>query len=153
MGCRLGAMQLPLAGSSCAVALALLAHTSVATIAGVFVLSEDDRFHADVSSAGAQRGLHVALAHAGGARLSWAEAVSALTAEAPGFRALLSRVLRESPFPAFFWECPPVSAATAAQRSFEFVLLDAPGLEQFRAEGEHLWGRQGAWASGRPLLT
>jgi hypothetical protein len=43
------------------------------------------------------------------------------------FRAFFIDLLARSPFPAFRWETPPITAATAG-RAFEFVLLDAPGL-------------------------
>src|SRR5262245_57202778 len=43
------------------------------------------------------------------------------------FRAFFTGLLARSSFPAFRWETPPVTAATA-DRAFEFVLLDAPGL-------------------------
>jgi hypothetical protein len=45
------------------------------------------------------------------------------------FRAFLIALLAESPFAAYFWECPPVTDATAT-RSFEFVLVDSPPLAQ-----------------------
>ena len=40
-----------------------------------------------------------------------------------------SKLLAESPFEAFRWETPAVTSATWTQ-PFEFVLLDAPGLER-----------------------
>ena len=43
------------------------------------------------------------------------------------FRLFLLKLLAESPFDAFRWETPPITAATA-ERPFEFVLLDSPGL-------------------------
>jgi hypothetical protein len=43
------------------------------------------------------------------------------------FRAWLNALLADSPYRAFRWETPGITAATAAQ-AFEFVLLDAPGL-------------------------
>jgi hypothetical protein len=45
------------------------------------------------------------------------------------FRTRFSSVLADVPFSAFRWETPAVTAATA-DRPFEFVLLDAPGLAQ-----------------------
>ena len=44
-----------------------------------------------------------------------------------GFRAFFIRLLADSPFPAFRWETPPITSATA-NRAFEFVLLDSLGL-------------------------
>jgi len=43
------------------------------------------------------------------------------------FRPLFNDALADSPFAAFRWETPPVTAATLA-RPYEFVLLDSPGL-------------------------
>jgi hypothetical protein len=43
------------------------------------------------------------------------------------FRSLFIALLADSPFDAFRWETPPITTATA-NRSFEFVLLDSPGL-------------------------
>ena len=43
------------------------------------------------------------------------------------FRSWFIAVLADSPFSAFRWETPPITTATA-NRSFEFVLLDSPGL-------------------------
>ena len=43
---------------------------------------------------------------------------------------LMPRTLRNSPFRAFFWECPPVSADTVSSTPFEFVLVDSPGEKQ-----------------------
>lgn len=45
----------------------------------------------------------------------------------PAFRAFFIAVLADSPFSAFRWETPPITAASAG-RPFEFVLLDSPGL-------------------------
>ena len=43
------------------------------------------------------------------------------------FRSWFLGLLADSPFSAFPWETPPLTAATA-NRQFEFVLLDSPGL-------------------------
>ncbi len=43
------------------------------------------------------------------------------------FRSMFIDVLADSPFAAFRWETPPITLATA-NRPFEFVLLDSPGL-------------------------
>ena len=44
------------------------------------------------------------------------------------FAAWFSELLAASPFPAFFWECRPVTAADADE-PFEFVLLQSKSLE------------------------
>jgi hypothetical protein len=43
------------------------------------------------------------------------------------FRSLFIALLADSPFSAFRWETPPITLTTA-NRAFEFVLLDSPGL-------------------------
>lgn len=43
------------------------------------------------------------------------------------FRAWFTRLLQASPYPAFRWETPPLTRASARQ-AFEFVLLDSPWL-------------------------
>lgn len=43
------------------------------------------------------------------------------------FRSQFNSILADCPFTAFRWETPPVTASTLT-RSFEFVLLDSPGL-------------------------
>jgi len=45
----------------------------------------------------------------------------------PDFRAYFIGLLSTSPFPAFRWETPPITRATA-DRPFEFVLLDSPEI-------------------------
>lgn len=43
------------------------------------------------------------------------------------FRTFFISLLAEAPFPAYFWETPPVTIATVEQ-PFEFVLVDSPSL-------------------------
>ncbi len=43
------------------------------------------------------------------------------------FRTWFTGALADAPFSAFRWETPPITAASA-DRPFEFVLLDSPGL-------------------------
>src|SRR5262245_21926518 len=61
-----------------------------------------------------------------GARLSHASVLD-LWQRDQQFRAFFITLLTEAPFDAYFWECPPVTDATAA-RTFEFVLVDSPQL-------------------------
>jgi hypothetical protein len=59
------------------------------------------------------------------------------------FRSWFLGLLAASPFSAFRWEPPPVTTATA-DRPFEFVLLDSPGLARHpdaAAFAEHFRGR------------
>ena len=46
----------------------------------------------------------------------------------PIFREFFIMLLAESPYVAFRWETPPITAASAT-RPFDLVLLDSPGLE------------------------
>jgi hypothetical protein len=62
------------------------------------------------------------------------------------FRTWFGALLADAPFAAFRWETPPLTAATA-NRPFEFVLLDSPGLAQKPdpvAFAEHFRGAGGA---------
>jgi hypothetical protein len=43
------------------------------------------------------------------------------------FRSFFIDLLAKAPFPAYFWETPPVTNATV-QQPFEFVLVDSPSL-------------------------
>jgi hypothetical protein len=61
-----------------------------------------------------------------------------------GFRSLFNTLLADTPFTAFRWETPPVTAATLMQ-SFECVLLDSPGLARRpepEAFAEHFAGAE-----------
>jgi hypothetical protein len=52
-----------------------------------------------------------------------------------GFRGFFNTLLAAAPYPAFFWETPPVTASTAG-KSFEFILADSPQLARFTPEPE-----------------
>lgn len=57
---------------------------------------------------------------------SYSEVVEAWQTDAE-FRSWFNALLADLSFTAFRWETPPVTAETAS-RSFEFVVLDSPGL-------------------------
>ena len=82
-------------------------------------------------------------ARLGSGTASWAAFVEGLTNDA-SFRERLTQDLASAPFDAFFWECNAVSA-TAVQRPFEMVVMDAPALGRMTpssaAFSEHL-GRE-----------
>ena len=79
------------------------------------------------------------------APMTFAEALRRWQNDA-GFRSYFSQLLADTSFAAFRWETPPLTGATA-DRPFEFVLLDSPGLarrlepeafaEHFRKASEH----------------
>lgn len=74
-------------------------------------------------------------------KLSWATAASSLESDA-AFQDLLSRVLSESRFEAFLWECAPLSPARAAEFPFEFAVVRCDSLlrakEDSRTFGAYL---------------
>jgi hypothetical protein len=61
-----------------------------------------------------------------GGPVAVAEVIRAWQGDA-NFRSLFNALLADTPYPAFRWETPAVTAATAGQ-PFEFVVLDSPGL-------------------------
>jgi hypothetical protein len=69
---------------------------------------------------------------ADGRPLSYAEAVELWTVEA-SFRDWFLQLLLDAPFKAYCWETPPV-ARSSVDREFEFVLVDVPALDRFRAD-------------------
>jgi hypothetical protein len=80
--------------------------------------------------------------------VSYAEVVRRWQQDA-AFRAFFLDLLADSPFAAFRWETPPLTAATSG-RPFEFVLLDRPGLA--RTPDAEAFGRQFAGATGEQVL-
>ncbi len=81
--------------------------------------------------AAVDRGERVAVLR-GGAPVSFEAALHALTGDAD-FRAFLLAELAAAPFPAFFWETPPVARQNLA-RPFEYVTIAAPGLAAATAD-------------------
>jgi hypothetical protein len=78
------------------------------------------------------RGERVSLL-SGGTPLSFAGALEAMRRD-EAFREFLLGELRRAPFPAFFWEAPPITLATVA-RPFEYVVLAAPALDLAATDG------------------
>ncbi len=71
------------------------------------------------------RGIRVAI-DLDSASVSYAEVLRRWQTD-PGFREWFNGLLAGSPFSGFRWETPPITIATA-NRPYEFVLLDSPGL-------------------------
>ena len=67
-----------------------------------------------------------------GRPLSWSDVLDRWQ-NAPSFRRFFISVLVDAPFPAYFWETPPVTSATVNQE-FEFVLVDSPQLDGIRTD-------------------
>lgn len=86
------------------------------------------------------RGIRVAVRSESGAT-TFADALTAWCDEGE-FRSSFNAWLAAVPFSAFRWEMPPVTAGTA-NRPFEFVVLDSPGLARTPdpgAFGTHMSG-------------
>ncbi|MFT4541581.1 MAG: hypothetical protein ACI841_002102 [Planctomycetota bacterium] len=64
--------------------------------------------------------------------LTFGAAIELMRVE-PVFRARLIAALAGSDYPAFLWECPPITNATL-ERIFEFVVIDSPALAQASPE-------------------
>ena len=62
--------------------------------------------------------------------LSWSDVVDRWQSD-HSFRSFFISILVDAPFPAYFWETPPVTVATT-NNEFEFVLVDSPQLEGVR---------------------
>jgi hypothetical protein len=69
-----------------------------------------------------------------GKRLSCLE-VMRLWREDMAFRTFFNSLLADAPHTAYFWETPPVTAASAEQ-AFEFVLVDSGGLASVKPDPE-----------------
>jgi hypothetical protein len=102
----------------------------------------------------------------GGATLTFTEASAELSSDAgAGFRDQLTRLLVSAAAGvgangAIFWECVPVSAATAATTPFEFIANPAPELAQATTGGgepeafaEYILGRDGRCGNGKLVAT
>ena len=82
---------------------------------------------ADVESLNDGRGRRYVV-RKGGAAVGYADVLRRWKDD-QGFRSFILALLADAPFAAYRWETPPVTTATVG-RPFEFVLLDAPGLER-----------------------
>ena len=64
--------------------------------------------------------------------LSWSGVVDRWQND-PSFRCFFVSILADAPFPAYFWETPPLTRATINQ-DFEFVLVDSQQLAGVRTD-------------------
>ena len=67
-----------------------------------------------------------------GEPLAWSDVVDRWQND-QSFRGFFISVLADAPFPAFFWETPPVTRATI-NREFEFVIVDSRSLAGVRTD-------------------
>ena len=89
------------------------------------------RFSADVTQLDEGRVLRSRLLR-DGEPLSWSDVVDRWQND-HSFRSFFISVLADAPFPAYFWETPPVTRTTM-DRKFEFVLVDSRSLAGVRAD-------------------
>jgi len=82
-------------------------------------------FSADVEQLEESRVLRFRLRR-DGEPMSWSDVVDRWQTD-PSFRGFFISVLADAPFPAYFWETPPVTRTTI-DRVFEFVLVDSQSL-------------------------
>ena len=68
----------------------------------------------------------------GGKPLTFIEVVSRWRTDEP-FRSFFTKMLADSPFPAYRWETPPLSMESQGQ-DFQFVLLNAPRFAERRTD-------------------
>lgn len=77
------------------------------------------------------------------APLSWSEVIDRWQNDPP-FRVFFVSTLIDAPFPAYFWETPPVTSATV-NAEFECVLVESPQLAGIRTD-QHAFTNQFAVA-------
>jgi hypothetical protein len=86
--------------------------------------------------------------HRNCAAVSYAEVVQRWQIDSE-FRIFFNELLAAAPYSAFRWETPPITSATA-ERPFEFMLLDSPGLA--RTPDEHAFAEHFRAANGRLVI-
>ncbi|MEO8927005.1 MAG: hypothetical protein ABI306_07560 [Caulobacteraceae bacterium] len=86
-----------------------------------------------------------------GAALSFGAALDALWRD-EGFRSFLLGVLADAPFPAFFWEMPPITRADLS-RPFEYVAIAAPGFDGGAADPRPFAAQLVAGAPGKTVVA
>jgi hypothetical protein len=82
--------------------------------------------------------------------VTWQEAIALLQSNSE-FRGLLTAALAACPYPAFFWETPPITVATL-EKPWECVVVDAPTLGQVQADPQ-AFGRYIAPGQGTNTVT
>jgi len=69
----------------------------------------------------------------------------------PEFRRFFISVLADAPFPAYFWETPPVTR-TSIDREFEFVLVDSQSLAGARTDEQAFGNHFSSAESGTSVI-
>ncbi len=85
-----------------------------------------------------------------GMPLTYEETVS-LWRDSSAFRDYFITLLVDAPFPAYFWETPPVCRSNA-NRKFEFVLIDSPTLANARPDVQVFRDYFSAAAEGQDVV-
>jgi hypothetical protein len=82
--------------------------------------------------------------------LSWSDVVDRWQND-QSFRGFFISVLADAPFPAYFWETPPVTRATI-DREFEFVLVDSQSLAGVRTDQQAFANQFASARSGESVI-
>ena len=85
-----------------------------------------------------------------GEPLSWSNVVHRWQTDQP-FRHFFISVLADAPFPAYFWETPPVTQPSI-DRAFEFVLVDSRSLAGVRTDEQAFANHFASAQSGESVI-
>lgn len=96
------------------------------------------QFTAEITQPNGGRVSHFRLRD-GDLKLSWSDVVIRWQNDQL-FREFFASLLADAPYPAYFWETPPVTSKTI-DNEFEFVLVDSPHLAGILTE-EHAFANQ-----------
>ena len=106
-------------------------------------------YNADVTQLDEGRVLRFGLLR-DGEPLSWSDVMHRWQTD-PSFRVFFVSVLADAPFPAYFWETPPVTR-TSIDREFEFVLVDSRSLAGVRTDQQAFANHFASAQSGESVI-
>ncbi|CFW92774.1 Conserved protein of unknown function (coil coil domain) [endosymbiont DhMRE of Dentiscutata heterogama] len=101
---------------------------------------------------------HFVINNASGEKLSWKSVISLLRLKSRGFFPIFQGALKDAndKFPAYFWECPPVSKKTL-DKPFEFVVIRSDNLNNVKQNwtsfGNHISNNSQKQACSFPGLS
>lgn len=107
-------------------------------------------WNADIEPLPAGRGQRIRVLH-GSESVRYAGVLECWMHDAD-FRAFFIRLLADAPFPACFWETPPVTRGSIEQ-PFEFVLVDSPVLAGVMADAGAFAGHFAAAGADEPVVS
>ena len=107
-------------------------------------------YSSDIKQLDEGRVLHFRL-RCDGEPLSWSDVMDGWQND-QSFRRFLMSILVDAPFPAYFWETPPVTRATI-DREFEFVLVDSRQLAGVRTDQQAFANHFASAQPGTSVIT